>query len=379
MHEYNDLQKVVEQFAVHGRPVSIIPINKGYINRTYKVETLSVHNHIHQYILQRVNTNVFPDIDALMHNFQLITEQLSKTLHMPGKHWRGTVQMLRATKDGHPYFQNEEGCWRMMTFFDDVYSLDIPNSPEVFYYAGVSFGWFIKAMSAVDIGQIREVIPNFHNTQSRYRDLEASIARDPKGRVAEVAEEIAFIRARTDLFGKISDALESGRIPTRICHNDCNLNNILFAKETNLPVAIIDLDTVMPSSPLYDFGDSMRIGTNTAKDDEKDLSKVSCDLTMYEMYARGYLEACGDILTKEELELLPYAALIIASEDGIRFLMDYIDGDTYYLVAYPEQNLDRARTQLKLLADMERKLPQIREILQKIYDKLGLEACVINE
>ena len=379
MHEYNDLQKVVEQFAVHGKPVSITPINKGYINRTYKVETLSVHNNIHQYILQRVNTNVFPDIDALMHNFQLITEQLSKTLHMPGKHWRGTVQMLRATKDGHPYFQNGDGCWRMMTFFDDVYSLDIPNSPEVFYYAGVSFGWFIKAMSAVDIGQIREVIPNFHNTQSRYRDLEASIARDPKGRVAEVAEEIAFIRARTDLFGKISDALESGRIPTRICHNDCNLNNILFAKESNLPVAIIDLDTVMPSSPLYDFGDSMRIGTNTAKDDEKDLSKVSCDLAMYEMYARGYLEACGDILTKEELELLPYAALIIASEDGIRFLMDYIDGDTYYMVTYPEQNLDRARTQLKLLADMERKLPQIREILQKIYDKLGLEACVINE
>ena len=144
-----------------------------------------------------------------------------------------------------------------------------------------------------------------------------------------------------------------------------------------MPVAIIDLDTVMPSSPLYDFGDSMRIGTNTAKDDEKDLSKVSCDLDLYERYARGYLEACGDVLTRKELELLPYAALIITVEDGIRFLMDHINGDTYYNIYYPGQNLDRARTQLKLVADMETKLPQIRQILQKIYDDLKLDAKVV--
>ena len=146
---------------------------------------------------------------------------------------------------------------------------------------------------------------------------------------------------------------------------------------THLPVAIIDLDTVMPSSPLYDFGDSMRIGTNTAKDDEKDLSKVSCNLSLYEQYARGYLEACGDILTQKELELLPYAALIITSEDGIRFLMDHINGDTYYQIDYAGHNLDRARTQLKLLEDMEGKLPEIRTILQKIYDELGLPGKVL--
>lgn len=377
MYSKDHLQSVAERFAIQGKVISITPINKGYINRTYKVETLSVNNHIHQYILQRVNTNVFPDIDALMNNYRAVTEQLSQSLHMPGKHWRGTVQTLRTTKDGELYFHDDSGCWRMMTFFDDVYSLDIPERPEEFYYAGVSFGWFIKAVSNMDPSQIKEVIPNFHNTPSRYRDLEASIARDPVGRVAEVAEEIAFVRAHTGVFGKIADALEAGTIPTRICHNDCNLNNILFAKDTNLPVAIIDLDTVMPSSPLYDFGDSMRIGTNTAMDDEKDLSKVSCDLMLYEMYAKGYLEACGDILTKEELELLPYASIIIASEDGIRFLMDYIDGDTYYRIDYPEQNLDRARTQLKLMEDMEKKLPQIRAILQKIYDDKGLNANVM--
>lgn len=377
MYTIKELQQIAEHFLLQGEIASIEQINKGYINRTYQVQTLSKHGHIHKYILQRINVNVFPDVGALMSNFVLTTEHLSQHLQMPGQHGRGTVQTLRPTKDGKLYYCDESGYWRVMTYFDHVYSLDIPDTPEVFYHAGVSFGRFIKAMSTVDAEKIREVIPNFHNTKSRYQDLEASIARDPVGRVAEVATEIAFVRARTDLFGKITEALESGRIPTRICHNDCNLNNILFDNETHLPVAIIDLDTVMPSSPLYDFGDSMRIGTNTAKDDEKDLSKASCDLQLYAQYARGYLEACGDILTGEELALLPYASLVITSEDGIRFLMDHIDGDTYYQISYPGQNLDRSRTQLKLLEDMERKLPEIRAILQRIYNDLGLHCNIL--
>jgi hypothetical protein len=264
-----------------------------------------------------------------------------------------------------------------MKFFDNVYTLDIPERPDEFYYAGVSFGRFIKVMQRVETSRIFEVIPNFHNTKSRYNDLESAISSDPIGRVGDALAEIAFVRENAPLYGMISDALDAGRIPTRICHNDCNLNNILFDEETGLPVAIIDLDTVMPSSPLYDFGDSMRIGTNTAKDDEKDLDKVSCNLELYEVYARGFMEACGDILTKEELELFPYAALVITAEDGIRFLADHINGDTYYHIDYPGQNLDRSRTQLKLLSDMKEKLPEIRKILQKIYDDLGLDARVI--
>lgn len=371
------LQIIAEKFNIQGKVISIDEIKRGYINRTYKVETLSETNHIHKYILQRINTNVFPDVESLMSNFQLTTEHLSHNLSMPGNHTRGTVQTLRLTKDGKPFFENNSGVWRMMTYFDNVYSLDIPNNPDVFYYAGVSFGRFLKAMSSVDPSEIKEVIPNFHNTKSRYIDLENAISRNVQNRVDGVKAEIDFIRARAELFGKITDALEAGAIPTRICHNDCNLNNILFDNDTNLPVAIIDLDTVMPSSPLYDFGDSMRIGTNTAKDDEKDLSKVSCNLQYYEAYANGYLEACGDILTIKELELLPYASLIITAEDGIRFLMDYINGDTYYHIDYSGQNLDRARTQLKLLEDMEAKLPDIKNILQKIYDNQGLGAKVL--
>ena len=377
MYNNDDIRNIVNRFKIHGEVINIEKINKGYINSTYKIQTLSERGHVHQYILQRINTNVFPDADALMSNFELITEHLYANLRLPGHHSRGWAQTLRPTKSGDLYLSDDSGAWRIMTYFDNVYSLDIPNSPEVFYYAGVSFGRFIKAVSKVDINEVKIVIPNFHNTKSRYLDLEAVIAKDPVGRVKDVAPEIEFVRARTSLYGKISDALESGKIPTRVCHNDCNLNNILFDEETHLPVAIIDLDTVMPSSPLYDYGDSMRIGTNTARDDEKDLSKVSCSLELYRMYAKGYLEACGDVLTKEELELLPYSSLIITAEDGIRFLMDHINGDTYYKIDYSGQNLDRCRTQLKLLDDMEKKLPEIKSILQEIYDTNGLGVKVI--
>ena len=370
----NDLLRIARQFAIRGEITSISQINKGYINRTYRVETRSETGHTHMYTLQRINTNVFPDVDALMDNFAFVTDHLHGRLRLPGASEEGSVQKMHVTKDGRAYFRDDTGCWRMMTYFDGVYSLDIPDFPETFRHAGHAFGMFIREMSDVETDRIHTVIPNFHNTLSRYLDLERAIAADPVGRVRDVQSEIAFVRAHKSLFDKISAELESGRIPLRICHNDCNLNNLLFDNETHLPAVIIDLDTVMPSSPLYDYGDSMRIGTNTAADDEKDLSKVSCDLALYEQYARGFLEACGDLLTRRELELLPYAAPVITSEDGIRFLMDHINGDTYYNIYYPGQNLDRARTQLRLLADMESKLPEIREILRRIYREYGLEA-----
>ena len=369
----NEIQNIVDKFAIRGDVTKITQITKGYINRTYRIETLSDTGHVHKYILQRINTNVFPDVDALMENFKLTTDHLHGKYLLPGHTKKGSVQTIRPTKDGRAYLKDDSGCWRILTYFDGVYSLDIPDSPNTFYQAGRAFGKFVKEMSDVELDDVKIVIPNFHNTRSRYEDLEKAIAADPKGRVKDVQKEIAFVRARAGCFGIITDALESGRIPTWICHNDCNLNNILFDNETHLPVAVIDLDTVMPSSPLYDYGDSMRIGTNTATDDEKDLSKVSCDLNMYEHYAKGYLEEAGHMMTKEELTLLPYASLVITSEDGIRFLMDHINGDTYYNIYYPGQNLDRSRTQLALVEDMERKLPEIVRILRRIYRELDLD------
>ncbi len=369
----NDIQRIIRKFAIRGEAKKIVQIKKGYINQTYQIETLTENGEIHRYMLQRINTNVFPDMEALMRNYVFVTDHLHGTFALKGKNERGAVAMIRPTKDGRSWLKDDSGSWRMTVCFDNVYSLDIPDSPETFYMAGQAFGSFIRAMSDVDPSKIAEVIPNFHNTWSRYQDLERAIQADPVNRVKDVLPEIEFVRAHKSLYGVISQKLESGEIPIRVCHNDCNLNNILFDKDTHYPVAIIDLDTVMPSSPLYDYGDSMRIGTNTAVDDEKDLSKVSCDLHLYERYARGWLEACGDMLTRAELELLPYASLVITAEDGIRFLMDYINGDTYYNIYYPEQNLDRSRTQLTLLRDMEKKLPQIQSILNAIYSDLGLD------
>ncbi len=370
----NEIQRIAMKFRIRGDVTEIRQIKKGYINRTYRIRTLSNHGHYHWYTLQRINTNVFPDVDALMQNFALVSAHLHDRMLLPGHTERGSIQMLKLTVDGKPYYKDDSGCWRMLTHFTEVYGMDIPDSPTSFYWAGQSFGSFIRYMSDVPPSDIKVVIPNFHNTPSRYNDLEKVIEKDPVGRLKDVWDEVEFIRRRKDRFGLISEALENGEIPTRVCHNDCNLNNILFSEKTHLPVAIIDLDTVMPSSPLYDFGDSMRVGTNTARDDEQDLSKVSCDLKLYESYARGYLEACGSLLTEKELELLPFAALIVTSEDGIRFLADHLAGDVYYNIFYPGQNLDRARTQLKLLEDMEKKLPEIREILSRIYKSLGLDA-----
>ncbi|MBR4518428.1 MAG: polysaccharide biosynthesis protein, partial [Victivallales bacterium] len=368
----NVLEQIAEGFCFDGKVTAVVPMNSGYINRTYRVDTAGENGAVSQYTLQRINTEVFPDPVALMENFSRVTAHLAERLRLPGRPGELASPTLIPTRDRQNFLQASSGAWRMMNFFTPVHSYDIPENPQVFYHSGVAFGSFLQAMADFPPEQLHEVIPNFHNTWSRYQDLEKAIAADPVGRVAQVQKEIEFVRAHRELFKTIAEPLQKGEIPLRIGHNDCNLNNILFDNATNLPVAIIDLDTVMPSSPLYDFGDSMRIGTNTAKDDEKDLSKVSCDLNLYEHYARGWLEACGKMLTARERELLPYASLVITSEDGIRFLMDHINGDTYYYIFYLGQNLDRARTQLALLADMERKLPEIKAILERLFRELAI-------
>ncbi len=369
----NSISEILSHFNIVGDMKSFRDIKNGYINTTFMVETVSENGHTHKYTLQRINTNVFPDVDALMNNFLTVTSHLSHGFMLAGtKPGQLATLSLRLTKDGKTYYKNDSDCWRIMKYIDDVVSFDIPDDPQTFFYAGQAFGSFVKAVSDIDANSISEVIPDFHNTMSRYNDLQKAIQNDPLDRVKDLGAEIASVESRKEFYPLISDALESKAIPTRICHNDCNLNNILFDSNTRLPVAIIDLDTVMPSSPLYDYGDSMRVGTNTAKDDETDLSKVSCDLNLYEKYADGYLSEFGSVFTEKELELLPYASIIITSEDSIRFLMDHINGDTYYQVSYPGQNLDRSRTQLKLASDMQNKLPQIKSILNRLYKKYGL-------
>ncbi len=368
---------VARLFKIKGEVKTIVRKTKGYINRTYLVECYDEECTRYRYLLQRVNSNVFPDIPLLIKNYKYVTKHLKGKLRLVGHRasMECTPQMIKTKSDDY-YIENEMGFWRMLTYFSSAYSMDLPESGESYYYAGQCFAQFLCELSDVPAEDIGIVIPDFHNTLKRYNDLEKAINKDKLGRVNGVAREIEFIRARKDEFGVISSALSSGKIPTRITHNDTNLNNILFDRKTSLPIAIIDLDTVMPSSALYDFGDSIRIGTNTARDDEKDLSKVMCDLFMYEQYARGYLEVAGSMLTKEELSLFPLASRLLTIEDGIRFLTDYIEGDTYFNTNYEGQNLDRCRTQLALVADMEKKSREINAIFNKIYKTLDLKVVL---
>ena len=369
----NHLECVALEFRIEGKVNAIVPMNKGYINRTYRVETIDGAGRNFRYTLQRINTDVFREPQKLMENFVRVTEHLAKNLHLPWNPEQPANQQVILTKTGKGFYSDFSGSWRMLTYFDHAHSYDIPKSAEVFHDSGVVFGLFAKAMADVPVDSVHEIIPEFHHTFRRYEHLEQAIQADPVHRADGVGREIEFIRSHQATFRLISDALQSGTIPLRLAHNDCNLNNVLFDDTTDKPIAVIDLDTVMPSTVLYDFGDSLRIGTNTARDDEKDLNKVNCDLTLFESYARGWLEACGTILTPAELELLPYAPIIITFEDGIRFLTDYLNGDIYYYIFYLGQNLDRARTQLKLAEDMLEKLPEIRKILPKILSDLNIE------
>ena len=239
------------------------------------------------------------------------------------------------------------------------------GKPEHFYYSACAFGKFQRLLAAYPAETLHEVIPHFHDTADRYKNFEKAVAENASGRAADVEPEIAFVRAREADTHRLVDLLAAGELPLRVTHNDTKLNNVMLDDVTGRPVAVIDLDTVMPGLSLYDFGDSIRFGANPAAEDEQDLSKVYCDLNLFEEYTKGFLEECGDMLTAREIELLPFAAKIMTFECGIRFLTDHIAGDTYFKIHREGHNLDRCRTQFKLVADMEAKMEQMKAIVAK--------------
>ena len=255
--------------------------------------------------------------------------------------------------------------WRMYLFIDDTFCMEMVEKPEDFYNCAVSFGNFQRLLSDYPAETLCEVIPNFHNTVSRFADFVKAVEADVCGRKKEVEAEIQFILDRKADCHVICDGLESGEIPLRVTHNDTKINNIMLDNETGKAICVIDLDTIMPGSSLYDFGDSIRSGANTGAEDEPDLSRVSCNLELFECYAKGVVEGCGGSLTDRDIELLPMGAKIITLEQGIRFLTDYLQGDTYYKIHRAGQNLDRARTQLKMVADMESKWEEMEAIVRK--------------
>ncbi len=352
--------EIAKQFALDSEPLTAEPYGCGHINTTYCVYAAEK-----RYILQRINDHVFPNVEGLMNNIQRVTAMLrEQVLAAGGDPDRECLQII-PTKDGRSYLTREDGYYRMYVFVERTLSLQVVENPVHFYYSALAFGRFQKQLASFPAETLCEVIPNFHNTASRYAAFEAAVARDAKGRAADLAQEIAFVRERKADTEKVVALLESGELPLRVTHNDTKLNNVLLDDETGKPMAVIDLDTVMPGSALYDFGDSIRFGSNPAAEDEKDLSKVFCRLDLFEEFTKGYLEACGDSLTATEKELLPFGAYLMTLECGIRFLTDYLDGDTYFRIHYPDQNLDRCRTQFALAADITNKMDELKAIVAK--------------
>ena len=358
------MREMVNAFATEGTPVRCVPYGSGHINETWLVET----DRPHRYILQKVNTSIFTDGRGLMNNIILVTEHLRKKDPDP-RH----VLTLVPAKDGGLYIsRGENELWRMYEYVNGGICLDLAETPEEFGLSGKAFGAFQMLMADFPAEKLVEVIPGFHNTPGRFRALKEAIREDKMDRAASARREIDQFLEREDQAGLLADLQRKGELPLRVTHNDTKLNNVMLDEKTREPLCILDLDTVMPGLAATDFGDSIRFGASTAPEDEPDTGKVHLDLRLYEAYAKGFLSACGAALNSMELDTLADGARLITLENGVRFLTDYLEGDTYYHTSRPGQNLDRARTQLALVIENEQNEGRIREMIRRIRTEEGI-------
>ena len=358
----NELRTTAELFKISGNPVKCERYGCGHINETYLLEC----DDNSKYILQKINNKVFPNVKGLTENIVSVTSFLRKKTIEQGKNPDRHCLTPVALKNGEWYIEENDGdFWRMFIFIDDALTLQAPETPNDFYNSGCAFGNFQALLSDFPASTLCEVIENFHNTAVRFENLEKAIEKNLSGRRDEVAAEIEFARARKADCSVLVDMLSRGELPLRVTHNDTKLNNVLLDPITREPVSVLDLDTVMPGLSLYDYGDSIRFGASTAAEDEQDLSKVECDLELFEAYTKGFLSQCGKALTENEKKMLAFSAKIMTLECGMRFLTDHIDGDTYFRIHRENHNLDRCRTQFKLVADMEAKMDKMNEIVAK--------------
>lgn len=359
----SEVLKIASEFTLGSAPTGFSECTDGHINGTFFVDTADGK----KYVIQRINTGIFKDPDGLMRNVIGITEHIRRKLAAEGGDVeRGTLHFIKTVSGDNYYEDRENGsAWRAYVYVDGVESFQSAGSTDVFSQVGRAFGHFQMQLADYDASGLCETIPNFHNTPSRYADFEAALVRNASGRADRAADAVEFVKAHKDVCSYIADRIAAGVLPLRVTHNDTKLNNILIDKATGKPICIIDLDTVMPGSVLFDFGDAIRFGASSAAEDEKDLSAVFMREDMFEAFAGGFIGGLEGSLTDTEILELPMGALVITLETGIRFLTDYLDGDTYFRTHYPEHNLDRARNQFKLVADMEEKMPEMLKTVKK--------------
>ena len=356
---------IAENFEFIGTPISVTECTTGHINSTYFVDCTSDQG-LSRYVMQIVNTSIFKKPDEVMQNILHVTKHIEGKLLASGADAeRGTLHVV-FTKNGHYAYVDEEGnYWRAYKFVEDATCYQAVESEEMFTKVGKAFGNFQRQLADFDASVLFESIPNFHNTEDRFNQFITAMENNAAGRRESVHDEIAFVLRRQETCSYINERIADGRIPLRVTHNDTKLNNIMLDNETGEGICVIDLDTVMPGSVLADFGDSIRFGASSAAEDETDLDKVFVRLEMFDAFAKGFIEGLDHSLTEEEIRSLPMGAYILTLETGIRFLTDYLNGDTYFRTSYSQHNLDRARNQFKLVADMEQKMDQMNQIIQK--------------
>ncbi len=353
--------QIPNEFQITGTLQSCERYGSGHINETYLAVTDKK-----RYILQKVSTVAFKKPDELMENIIAVTKHLRTKTSDP----RGALQLI-PTVGGKEYLVTDEGCyWRMYDFIEDSLCLDTAETADDFYESAIAFGMFQKLLAEFPAASLHETIVNFHNTPDRCRQFREALQKDALGRAAWCAKEIKFVLDHEQEASILTDLLKAGELPLRVTHNDTKLNNVMLDATTRKALCVIDLDTVMPGLSLFDYGDSIRFGASTAKEDETDLSKVRVDLSLFEAYTRGFLTACGSSLTAREIELFPLGAKMMTFECGTRFLTDYLSGDVYFHIARPSHNLDRCRTQFKLVAEMEAHWDEMQAIVARVKSEV---------
>ncbi len=362
-----ELAQVSARFALPGSPGETGPHGRGHINDTF-VHTRRVGAGARRFVLQRINPTVFRDPAALMENVLRVTRHAARKLDAAGAAGpRREVLSVVPTHEGGPLHRDGAGaCWRCYAFIEDAESHDVLRRPEQAHAAGFAFGHFQGLVADLPPPRLHETIPGFHDTPARLAALERAVAADAHGRARLAAPEIAAARERHRMAGRLLARHARGEVPERITHNDTKLNNVLLDRATGHGVAVIDLDTVMPGLALYDFGDLVRTATNSAPEDETDLSQIEARREVFAAAAEGYLAATRGFLGAAEVEELPFAGRLLTFENAIRFLTDFLQGDTYYKTAHPGHNLERCRAQFALLRSMEAQAPEWEALVRRL-------------
>lgn len=354
--------KIANKFNLPCEISSVSPIGNGHINDTFLISVVSSEE---KFVLQRINHTIFKSPENLIENIERVILHLRKKISASnGDPTRETLTFMPVRCENsqykYMYIAPEGEYYRVYRYIKDTVTYN-KATVTLFRQSGLAFGLFAARLSDFDASSLHEVIPNFHNTRSRFDDLQKSIALDKMGRAASIQELIGFVSKHKNLITVLQDA----NLPVRVTHNDTKLNNVMFDKASGEAICVIDLDTVMPGLALYDFGDAIRFGASSAEEDEQDLGRVSVDLELFEAFTGGYLHHMRNVLTLGEIDLLATSAQVLTFECGIRFLKDYLDGDIYFKADFPEHNLVRAKTQFKLVCDMEQKFSEMKKIVEK--------------